>query len=105
MQNFLDINMETLNKAFKLDGTATRIEFWYFVAFNWLIGLGASILDLVIPGNILENIVSILLIVPSIAVGVRRMHDTNHNGLWLLVPIVNLVYLLSPSRPSRWNVA
>jgi uncharacterized membrane protein YhaH (DUF805 family) len=105
MQNFLDINVATLNKYFKVDGTASRLEFWYFVAFTWLLSLGASILDIFVPGNLIEDLVSIVLIVPSITVGIRRMHDTNHAGWWLLFPIVNLVFLLSPSKPSRWNVA
>jgi uncharacterized membrane protein YhaH (DUF805 family) len=105
MQNFLDINVATLNKYFKVDGTASRREFWYFVAFTWLISLGASILDIFVPGNLLENLVSIVLIVPSVTVGIRRMHDTNHAGWWLLLPIVNFVFMLSPSKPSRWNAA
>ena len=105
MQNFLDINLATLNKYFKVDGTASRREFWYFVAFTWLISLGASILDIFVPGNLLENLVSIVLIVPSVTVGIRRMHDTDHAGWWLLFPVVNFVFMLSPSKPSRWNVA
>ena len=103
MQNFLDINLATLNKYFKVDGTASRREFWYFVAFTWLISLGASILDIFVPGNLLENLVSIVLIVPSVTVGIRRMHDTDHAGWWLLFPIVNFVFMLSPSKPSRWT--
>ena len=103
MQNFLDINMETINKALNTKGIATRIEFWYFVAFNWIVGLGASFLDIFIPGQVLENIVSILLFVPALTVAIRRMHDTNRSGWWLLAPIANLVFLLSPSKPSRWS--
>jgi uncharacterized membrane protein YhaH (DUF805 family) len=102
MQNFLDINIATLNKFFKVDGVATRLEFWYFVLFTWLVSLGASILDIFIPGNALENLVSLVLVIPSITVGIRRMHDTDHSGWWLLFPIVNFVFLLSPSKPSRW---
>lgn len=105
MQNFLDINLATLNKSFKVDGVATRLEFWYFVAFTWLITLGASIADLITPGELLENIVSLLLFIPSVTVGIRRMHDTDHTGWWLLFPVVNLVFMLSPSKPSRWNSA
>ncbi len=103
MQNFLDINLATLNKAFKTYGAATRLEFWYFVLFNWTISLGASILDIFIPGNVLENLVTVLLFVPAVTVAIRRMHDTDHAGWWLLFPIVNFVFLISPSQPSRWN--
>jgi len=102
MQNFLDINLATLNKSFKVNGVATRLEFWYFVAFTWLISLGASIADVFTPGEILENVVSLLLFIPSVTVGIRRMHDTDHAGWWLLFPVVNFVFMLSPSKPSRW---
>ena len=97
--------MATLNQAFKIDGVATRLQFWYFAAFTWIASLGASILDIFIPGQVLENVVSLLLVIPSITVAIRRMHDTDHNGWWAIVPIANLVFLISPSKASRWNAA
>jgi uncharacterized membrane protein YhaH (DUF805 family) len=103
MQNFLDTNLATLNKAFKIDGTATRREFWYFAIFNWTISLGVSIFDIFLPGNLLQNTLSVLLFVPSITVAIRRMHDTDHVGWWLLFPIVNFVFLISPSKMGRWG--
>ena len=103
MKNFMDINIATLNKFFSIEGTATRTEFWYFVLFNWLMGLGASILDIFVPGNQLSNIVSILLFIPSITVGIRRMHDVDRGGWWLLFPFVNLYLLVSPSKAGRWD--
>jgi uncharacterized membrane protein YhaH (DUF805 family) len=103
MQNFLDINIATLGQFFKIDGVATRLQYWYFVLFTWLVSLGASIADIFIPGNQLENLVAVLLFVPSITVAIRRMHDTDHSGWWLLFPIVNFVFLVSPSKASRWQ--
>ena len=103
MQNFLDINIATLGQYFKIDGVATRLQYWYFVLFTWLVTLGASIADIFIPGDQLENIVSVLLFIPAITAGIRRMHDTDHSGWWLLFPIVNFVFLVSPGKPSRWN--
>lgn len=102
MQNFLDINLATLGKSLQIDGVASRLQFWYFVLFTWLVSIGASLLDIFVPGNQLENIMSILLFVPSITIGIRRMHDTDHAGWWLLCPIVNLIFMLTPSKPSRW---
>ncbi len=102
MQNFLDINIAILGQFFKIDGVATRLQYWYFVLFTWLVSLGASIADIFIPGNQLENLVAVFLFVPSITVAIRRMHDTDHSGWWLLFPIVNFIFLVSPSKPSRW---
>jgi uncharacterized membrane protein YhaH (DUF805 family) len=103
MQNFLDINIATLSQYFKIDGVATRRQYWYFVLFTWLISLGANIADIFIPGNQLENIIAVLFFVPSLTVAIRRMHDTDHSGWWLLFPIVNFIFLVSPSKQSRWG--
>lgn len=45
-------------------------------------------------------IFSIVVFIPSLSVGVRRLHDTNRSGWWILVPIVNLVFLLQKSDPG-----
>ena len=105
MQRFIDINMATLNKSFITAGVATRLEFWYFILFTWLASLIGSIADIFISGNMIENIFSILLFVPTLTAAIRRMHDTDHSGWWVICPIVNLVFLLTPSKPSRWNLA
>jgi uncharacterized membrane protein YhaH (DUF805 family) len=103
MKNFLDINLATLNKSLQIDGVTSRRDFWYFILFTWLVDIGASILDIFIPGDMVQNILSILLFVPTLTAAIRRMHDSDHSGFWLLCPIVNLVFLVSPSRKSRWE--
>ena len=103
MKNFLDINLATLNKYITIDGVATRTEYWYFVLFTWLIDLGSNIADLFIPGDYIANIMTVLLFMPAVTVAIRRMHDTDHAGWWLLVPFVNFIFLITPSKPSRWQ--
>ena len=61
------------------------------IGINLVLGLIGGILHLSFIGN-LGYLYSLAIIVPSIAVGVRRMHDTNHSGWWLHLPIVNLVF-------------
>lgn len=103
MKNFFDVNIATLGKALDIQGVATRRQFWYFVLFNWLVGLGASIVDIFIPGNMLGDVIAILLFIPGITVTIRRMHDVDRGGWWMLVPIANLIFFLTPSKPSRWS--
>ena len=103
MKNFIDTNMATLSKAFIIDGTATRMQFWYFILFTWLVDIFAAITDIFLPGNLTQNIASILLFVPTVAVGIRRMHDVDRAGWWLLFPFVNFVFLVSQSKPNRWG--
>ena len=82
------------------DGRARRKEYWMFVLINFIISCVLGILAYV--ANVfyyLSVIVSLALIIPSIAVGVRRLHDINKSGWMLLlclIPFVNfyLIYLL-----------
>ena len=104
MPNFLETNALTLNKSFTINGTTSRRDYWYFVLFTWLVSLIAALIDQFISGDMVYNIVNILLIVPTFTAAIRRMHDSNHRGWWLLFPIVNLILLLSPTVPNRWTV-
>lgn len=89
-------------------GRAPRGEFWWFTATLTLIGLVALIIDGAIvqqaqledsqePGGIVTAIVVLVHLLPSFAVTVRRLHDTNRSG-WLfllnLVPLLNLILLV-----------
>lgn len=87
---------ESVKSAFRnyanFKGRALRSEYWWFVLFSVLVQAAASGF-----GDALGNLVSVALILPSVAVGVRRMHDTDRRGWWLLFPIVNIVMLLQQS--------
>lgn len=87
-----------LKKYAVFSGRARRKEYWMFFLFNIIIAvvisIVAGILDIAPQsgqGNVLFRIYAMAVLMPSIAVGVRRMHDTDHSGWWLLLPIVNLV--------------
>ena len=76
-------------------GRARRKEFWIFCLCNVIIGVVLGILGL-IPGigkvfSILSYVYSLGVLVPGIAVGVRRLHDTNRTGLFLLLGLIPLV--------------
>ena len=85
--------LEVLKKYAVFGGRARRKEYWMFVLFSLLIVIGLSIVEgiLGIPA-VLATVYQLAILIPSIAVGVRRMHDTDHSGWWLFVPIVNLVF-------------
>ena len=79
-------------------GRAHRTEYWMFVLFNMIISVGLGFILGIIgvatntDQSILGSIYSLAVLIPSIAVGVRRMHDTDHSGWWIIVPIVNLIF-------------
>jgi len=92
--------IDGLKKYAQFGGRARRREYWMFALFNMLIVIGLSIVDGVSSGSdgrassIFVNLYQLAVLVPSVAVGVRRMHDTDHRGWWLLVPVFNLILAL-----------
>jgi uncharacterized membrane protein YhaH (DUF805 family) len=80
-------------------GRARRSAFWFFWLFNLLAHSVAGLLDGAMLGgtNTLNAIVSLVLLLPNLAVSVRRLHDVGRSGWWLLigfVPLVGIVVLL-----------
>jgi uncharacterized membrane protein YhaH (DUF805 family) len=104
MNQFIASVQGTLNKYADFKGIAGRSEYWFFFLFTLIVDVIASIGDNFVPGDALSNLLSLLLLIPSIAVAVRRMHDTDHRGWFVLVPFYNIYLLLSKSRPNRWGV-
>ena len=79
------------NKFAVFSDRASRSEFWFFVLFGFLGGIIAVIIDVMILGYPFEEngpinlIFSVALIVPSISVAARRLHDINKSGWWQLL--------------------
>jgi uncharacterized membrane protein YhaH (DUF805 family) len=93
-------------EAFKnyvvFQGRATRREYWMFILISLCVSMAFFILDALLQtGGILYNLYSLVAFLPSLAVGVRRMHDTDRSGWWLLLPIVNIVFLAQDSQPGQ----
>src|SRR3954471_8012455 len=80
---------QTLKKYADFNGRASRHEFWCFFAFviiaNAVTGLVGMLLAF---GPALSGLVGLLLIIPQIAVAVRRLHDLNKSGRELVVPCI-----------------
>ena len=95
--SFQDAVRSCLTKYVTFAGRAGRAEFWWFALFNFIVGVVVGAIDLAIGTSILQIIVSLALLLPGIAVGVRRLHDTNRSGFWyfiILVPLVGWIVLL-----------
>ena len=99
--------MEVLKKYAVFSGRARRKEYWFFVLFYVIISIVLGIIDAVIGTVILGALFGLALLVPSIAVTVRRLHDTGRTGWWVLigfVPVVGwivlLVFMFMDSQPG-----
>jgi len=83
------------------EGRACRSEYWFWVLFVLLVSIATAIVDAVLfPGNQVSPIytlANLALILPGIAVSVRRLHDIDKSGWWLLIwliPIVGWIILI-----------
>ncbi len=83
--------LEVLKKYAVFTGRAHRTEYWMFFLFNFIIAIVLGVIDGVLGTAILGLIYSLAVLIPGIAVGVRRLHDTNRTGWWLLIGLVPLI--------------
>ena len=90
--------LEVLKKYAVFSGRATRAEYWYFTLFNILALFVLAIIDGVIGSfnaeagiGLLGGIYSLAVLIPNIAVSVRRLHDTDRSGWWLLIYLIPLI--------------
>ncbi len=90
--------LKVLKNYVGFSGRARRTEFWMFVLFNVIASVITQILDRVLGwGDGWANTGPITLVytlavfLPALAVGIRRLHDTNRTGWWTLLALIPLV--------------
>jgi len=74
------------SKYAEFNGRAKRPEYWWFALFLFLLGAVTGAIS-----EILNGIVALATLLPSLAVGARRLHDTNRSGWWQLLWIIPLI--------------
>ena len=84
-----------LQKYAEFKGRASRSEFWWWVLFYNIIYIFMYLFL-----TRLVFLVAIAFLLPNLAVGVRRMHYSDHSGWWVICPIVNLIFSFFPSTPG-----
>ncbi|WP_408980934.1 DUF805 domain-containing protein [Pseudomonas sp. B21-035] len=98
--------VELLKKYAMFSGRSRRQEYWLFILVTFLVYMLVPYLDRELrTGTLFAYLYSVALLVPGIAVAVRRMHDTDRSGWWLLFPLVNLIFLCQDSQrgPNRFG--
>lgn len=79
-------------------GRARRSEYWWWILFYFIVDIAAGILDAVL-GTMSEDtnvgvfgaIVGLAFLLPSLAVAIRRLHDTSRTGWWILIGLIPIV--------------
>lgn len=107
--------LEVLKKYAVFSGRARRKEYWYFTLFNIIISIVLGVIDGVTGSfsaeagiGLLGGVFTLAVLIPGIAVSVRRLHDTERSGWWLLIAlipligaIVLLVFMVQDSKPGQ----
>ena len=112
MEQFNQYFLDTVKHRYaKFDGRATRSEYWYFTLFYIIISIVVALIDTFVinsmilhappaqaaEGGLLGMALALGLLIPSIAIGVRRLHDIGKSGWWMLtvlIPIIGFFVLL-----------
>ena len=106
--------LEALKKYAVFSGRARRMEYWYFVLFNLIVAFVLALIDTLLGTTtgvssfgLLSGIYGLAVLIPTLAVLVRRLHDIDRTGWWILInliplvgTIVLLVFALTPGTPG-----
>jgi uncharacterized membrane protein YhaH (DUF805 family) len=90
--------VEALKKYADFDGRSRRKEYWYFMLFNSLVVILFTVVDFVTGtllldagAGMLSGLYGLAVMIPSTAVLIRRLHDTDRSGWWLFIAFVPLI--------------
>ena len=89
------VNTVVFKNYVNFEGRATRPEYWWFTLAYAIVNIILSLIPRV--GTILSGILGLAVLIPSIGVGVRRLHDINKSGWWyllILIPLVGAIILI-----------
>jgi uncharacterized membrane protein YhaH (DUF805 family) len=87
--------LDVLKKYAVFTGRARRKEYWMFVLFSVIVTIVLSLVEGIVGGpGVLSGLYALAVLIPSIAVGVRRLHDTGRSGWWILIGLVPLVGII-----------
>jgi uncharacterized membrane protein YhaH (DUF805 family) len=96
--DFMSAVRSCLSNYVTFSGRAPRSEYWWFFLFNIIGAVVTNVIDVSVIGMPLTSIIwSLALILPGIAVSVRRMHDLDKSGWWIfigLIPILGLILII-----------
>jgi uncharacterized membrane protein YhaH (DUF805 family) len=109
---FSEAISDGFSKYVTFSGRSSRAAYWWWYLFTTVVLAVAVLIDLVIGTPfIIEGLAWLALVLPSLAVLVRRFHDAGHSGWWVLIGIlpligfiVWLIFALTPSQPpNEWG--
>jgi len=76
------------------NGRVRRTEFWYYVLAYVVISVVLAVIQSLVGTRLLTGLLSLALLLPSLGMAVRRLHDINRSGWWILIGVVPLVVMM-----------
>jgi uncharacterized membrane protein YhaH (DUF805 family) len=108
--SFADAIRTVFSKYATFNGRARRSEFWWFTLFAVIVYVIALIIDAAAKSPVIFLLVALALLLPSLAVTARRLHDTGRTAWWILIgvipvigPIILLIFECQDSQPGPNN--
>jgi uncharacterized membrane protein YhaH (DUF805 family) len=89
--NFTQAISSGFSNYVNFSGRAIRSEYWYWVLFVCLAEVVTSIVDYAIGFNLTTGLFGLAVLLPGIAVSVRRLHDLDRSGWWLFLGVIPLI--------------
>jgi len=93
--NFQEAISSGLSRYIDFNTRSSRSEYWYWVLFVVILSIVAGIIDSLLFSadsmGLLRGLVTLGLLIPGIAIGVRRLHDIDRSGWWYLIVFVPLI--------------
>lgn len=90
--------LHVLKNYARFDGRSRRSEYWQFLLVNVIVALVLGVVDgvlrKIVGFGMLGALYGLAVLIPGIAVSIRRLHDTDRSGWWLLLALVPLVGLV-----------
>ncbi|MFI9310826.1 DUF805 domain-containing protein [Streptomyces triculaminicus] len=101
--------VDVLKKYATFSGRAGRPEFWMFTLISFVISIVLAVIDSALgTAPVIGLVYSLAVLLPGLAVGMRRLHDIDRSGWWLLLAlipilgsIVLLVFFALPGTPGE----
>lgn len=92
-----------LRKYASVEGRASRAEYWNFMLFNYLTSVAIAFVEIKLRTGFLSMTYLMVIMLPSLAVGMRRMHDLGKYGCYALIPVYSLILACLPSQKGYNN--
>ncbi|KZN49159.1 DUF805 domain-containing protein [Pseudoalteromonas luteoviolacea] len=77
------------------EGRARRKEYWMFFLFNIIVSVILGFIDGLLGTSFLGIIYALAIFVPTLALSVRRLHDTGRSGWWMLIAFIPIIGTLA----------